>query len=318
MNISIQKLGESKIYLAGHSGMVGSAILRKLQTMGCRNIITRLHGDLDLRDSGAVRRFFDAERPEYVIDAAAKVGGINANRILMAEFLLENMQIQNNLIEQSYLHGVKKFCFLTSNCIYPRKAPQPICEDSLLEGLPEATNEGYALAKITGHRLCLYLTRQYRFPTITLNPCCLYGENDHFDLERSHVMAALIKRFCDATDQEVSEVTCWGTGSPLREFMNINDFADIFYELFATYDSPEILNVGSSEEISIRGLAELVAQETGYTGRILWDSSKPDGIPRKLLDCSKLHAFSTWKPQISLTDGIRRMVRTYRATKEQL
>lgn len=301
------------LWIAGHTGMVGSALLRKFSGEGYENLILRTHAELELCDAFAVERFFRETRPEYVILAAAKVGGITANRDHMAEFLLENLQIQNNVISSAWKYGVKKLCFLASNCIYPRDAVQPFREDSLLAGPPEPTNEGYALAKIAGLRLCQYLTRQYGFRTMTLMPCCLYGKNDHFDPAHSHVMAAMVKRFCDAVDSGAEEIVCWGTGTPKREFLNVDDFADVAYELFRTHDDPEILNIGSSEEVSIRELAETVAECAGYRGAIRWDSAKPDGIPRKLLDSSRLHAVSSWRPRIALKEGIRSMIADYRA-----
>ncbi len=303
---------DSRLWIAGHTGMVGSALLRKFSGEGYRNLLLRSHSELDLCDAAAVTEFVRRERPEYVILAAAKVGGIAANRDYMAEFLLENLQIQNNVISAAWKNGVRKLCFLASNCIYPRDAAQPFREESLLAGPPEPTNEGYALAKIAGLRLCQYLTRQYGFRTITLMPCCLYGKNDHFEPEHSHVMAAMVKRFCDAADSGAEEIVCWGTGTPKREFLNVDDFADVAYGLFADYEDSGILNVGGSEEISIRELAELVAKCAGYRGTIRWDHTKPDGIPRKLLDSSRLHAVTSWRPHISLEEGIRAMIKEYR------
>lgn len=292
--------------------MVGSAILRCFEKNGYRNLLTRTHEELDLRNESEVKAFYDAEKPEYVVIAAAKVGGIAANDRFKAEFLLENLQIQNNLIWQAYLHQVKKLCFLGSSCIYPCEAPQPIREEYLLTGPLEPTNEGYALAKIAGYKLCVYLSQQYGFHTVSAMPCNLYGRNDHFDLERCHVLPALIRRFCDAVTEGRQEVVCWGTGTPLREFLNVDDMASAVYFLFMNHDDPQIVNVGSSEEISIRELAELVARLAGFQGRILWDRTKPDGMKRKLMDSSKIRSLG-WKPVISLEDGIAAQIEEYRS-----
>lgn len=292
--------------------MVGSAILRCFEKNGYHNLLTRTHEELDLRNESEVKAFYDAEKPEYVVIAAAKVGGIAANDRFKAEFLLENLQIQNNLIWQAYLHQVKKLCFLGSSCIYPCEAPQPIREEYLLTGPLEPTNEGYALAKIAGYKLCVYLSQQYGFHTVSAMPCNLYGRNDHFDLERCHVLPALIRRFFDAVAEGRQEVVCWGTGTPLREFLNVDDMASAVYFLFMNHDDPQIVNVGSSEEISIRELAELVARLAGFQGRILWDRTKPDGMKRKLMDSSKIRSLG-WKPVISLEDGIAAQIEEYRS-----
>lgn len=303
---------DARIFIAGHRGMVGSAILRCFEKNGYRNLLTRTHEELDLRNESEVKAFYDAEKPEYVVIAAAKVGGIAANDRFKAEFLLENLQIQNNLIWQAYLHQVKKLCFLGSSCIYPCEAPQPIREEYLLTGPLEPTNEGYALAKIAGYKLCVYLSQQYGFQTVSAMPCNLYGRNDHFDLERCHVLPALIRRFCDAVVEGRQDVVCWGTGTPLREFLNVDDMASAVYFLFMNHDDPQIVNVGSSEEISIRELAELIARLAGFQGRILWDRTKPDGMKRKLMDCSKIRSLG-WKPVISLEDGIAAQIEEYRS-----
>lgn len=303
---------DARIFIAGHRGMVGSAILRCFEKNGYRNLLTRTHEELDLRNESEVKAFYDAEKPEYVVIAAAKVGGIAANDRFKAEFLLENLQIQNNLIWQAYLHQVKKLCFLGSSCIYPCEAPQPIREEYLLTGPLEPTNEGYALAKIAGYKLCVYLSQQYGFHTVSAMPCNLYGRNDHFDLERCHVLPALIRRFCDAVAEGRQEVVCWGPGTPLREFLNVDDMASAVYFLFMNHDDPQIVNVGSSEEISIRELAELVARLAGFQGRILWDRTKPDGMKRKLMDSSKIRSLG-WKPVISLEDGIAAQIEEYRS-----
>lgn len=307
----------ARLWIAGHTGMVGSALLRKFSESGYSSFLLRTHSELDLRDAAAVEHFVREERPEYVILAAAKVGGISANREFMAEFLLENLQIQNNVISSAWKNGVKKLCFLASNCIYPKDAPQPFHEESLLAGPPEPTNEGYALAKLAGLRLCQYLSRQYGFRTITLIPCCLYGRNDHFEPERSHVMAAMVRRFCDAADSDAEEVVCWGTGAPKREFLNVDDFARIACSLFENREDPAPLNIGSSEEIGIRELAERIAACAGYHGAIRWDHSRPDGIARKLLDSSAFRSVSPLRPVISLEEGIRAMIEEYRAGRER-
>jgi len=302
----------AKLYIAGHRGMVGSALHRIFRQHDFDNIVTRTREELDLRSEAAVADFFSHEKPSYVLLAAAKVGGIIANQQHMAEFLLENLQIQNNVINQGYRYGVQKLCFLGSNCAYPRTAEQPIRENSLLTGSLEPTNEGYALAKIAGYKLCLYLARQYGFPCISVMPCNLYGKNDHYDLHNCHVLSALVRRFCDAVEQEVSEVVCWGSGKPLREFLHVDDLAEAVYFLFQNYQSPEIINIGSGSEISIQDLAELVAQQVEYRGRIRWDHNQPDGMPRKFLDSSKIRALG-WRPRISLEEGIPALLKEYRA-----
>jgi GDP-L-fucose synthase len=294
--------------------MVGSAIKRKFEAKGYTNIITRTRDELDLRRQDAVEKFYAEVKPEYVIIASAKVGGINANMLHKAEFLLENTQIQNNLIYQAYLHDVKKLCFLGSSCIYPAKCPQPIKEDYLLSGPLEPTNEGYALAKIAGYKLACYLNEQYGFNAISLMPCNLYGRNDHFDLENSHVLSALIRRFCDAVDKGAQTVTCWGTGVARREFLNVDDMADATYFLMQKYNDPKFVNVGSGKDISIKELAELIAKNTGFEGKIEWDSSKPDGMLLKCMDISKITDLG-WKAGISLETGIKELIAEYQARK---
>ena len=303
---------DSKIFLCGHRGMVGSACLRKLQAEGFTNLLLRTHAELDLRNQQAVRQFFDEERPEYVILAAAKVGGILANQKNNAEFLLENLEIQNNVIWQSFQHGVKKFCFLGSSCIYPRLAPQPIREDALLTGPLEPTNEGYALAKIAGYKLCLFLSRQYGWNTISLMPCNLYGTNDNYEPNGSHVFPALIRRFVLAAKENKPEETLWGTGRPLREFLHVDDLANAVFHFMEHHNEPTFVNVGSGSEISIAELAALIAREAGFHGKINWDSSKPDGMPRKLMDSSKANKLG-WTPKISLEEGIRRTIQEFRS-----
>jgi len=302
----------SRIFVCGHRGMVGSACVRKFQQEGYANILTRTHQELNLRDQAAVKAFFEAEKPDYVILASAKVGGIMANKTHCAEFLLENLEIQNNVIMQSYLNGVKKLCFLGSSCIYPCQAPQPIKEDYLLTGPLEPTNEGYALAKISGYKLCFYLTKQYGWPTVSLMPCNLYGTNDNYDLVNSHVFPALIRRFVEAAEEKRPEEILWGTGKPLREFLHVDDVANAVYHFMQNRSEPEVVNIGYGSDITIRELAEKIATAAGFHGRISWDSSKPDGMYRKLMDSSRAHAMG-WKPQITLDEGIRRTVQEFRA-----
>ncbi len=313
MNSLIDKNG--RIFIAGHKGMVGSAILRCFQNAGYRNFITRTHAELDLRNQNDVKKFFDSESIDYVIVASAKVGGIGFNSAHNAEFLLENLQIQNNVIEQAWLHHVKKLCFLGSSCIYPREAQNPIRENSLLTGPLEPTNEGYAIAKIAGYKLCRFLSEQYGFRVVCPMPCNLYGPNDHFHITNSHVLAAMVRRFCDAADSAVTSVTCWGTGTPLREFLHVDDLAKAVLMLMEQYEEPDFINVGSGAELSIRNLAEITAKEAGYTGTILWDASKPDGMMRKIMDISRISALG-WKPQISLSDGIAALCAEYRTRRK--
>lgn len=304
-----------KIYVAGHRGMVGSAIVRKLWAEGYENLILRTRQELDLQNQAAVAEFFDQEKPDIVILAAARVGGINDNLKHKAEFLLENLKIQCNVIENSYRIGVKKFCFMGSSCIYPRECPQPIKEESLLTGPLEPTNEGYALAKICGYKQCLYLSQQYDFKTISVMPCNLYGTNDHFDLEKSHVLSALVKRFCDAVDNGLDAVTVWGSGYPRREFLHVDDMASAVFYLMNNYDAPEIINVGSGSDITIRNLAEKIAAATDFKGKIIWDKSRPDGMMLKCMDVSSLFNIG-WRPEISLDAGIDKTVLEYRELKK--
>ena len=294
--------------------MVGSACVRKLESEGFCNILKRTHAELDLRDQAAVKAFFDAERPEYVILAGAKVGGIMANKTHCAEFLLENLEIQNNVIMQSYLHGVKKFCFLGSSCIYPCQAPQPIKEEYLLTGPLEPTNEGYALAKIAGYKLCLYLSRQYGWKTISLMPCNLYGTNDNYHPENSHVFPAFIRRFVIAAAEGKAEEILWGTGKPLREFLHVDDVANAVFYFMQHHDEPEVINIGYGSDITIAELAEKIAKAAGFQGKITWDASKPDGMYRKLMDSSRANSLG-WKPSISLDEGIARTIQEYKAAQ---
>ncbi len=302
---------KAKIYVAGHQGMVGSGIVRCLINDGYSDIITRTLSELDLGVQQDVKDFFESERPDYVFLAAAKVGGINANSKYPAEFLYENLMIQNNVIHQSYLAGVKKLCFLGSSCIYPRDCPQPMKEEYFLTGPFEPTNEGYAIAKSAGYKLCNYYTRQYGFNTISLMPCNLYGTNDNFDLKTCHVLSALVKRFSDAASVGQDEITLWGSGVALREFLNVNDLARICVYLMNSYDDSEFINTGSGKEISIKDLAYKIADAAGFKGKIKWDSSKPDGMPRKLMDTSKLKKIGV-EPEISLDEGIIMMIEEYR------
>ncbi|GAA4452934.1 GDP-L-fucose synthase [Rurimicrobium arvi] len=293
-----------KIYVAGHRGMVGSAILRNLEKAGFRNLVVRTSSELDLRDQAAVRSFFEEERPDYVFLAAAKVGGILANNTRRAEFIYENMMIQNNVIHQSYLSGVKKLMFLGSSCIYPKMAPQPLKESYLLTGLLEPTNEPYAIAKIAGIKMCEAYRSQYGCNFISVMPTNLYGPNDNYDLNNSHVLPAMLRKFHEAKQQQAASVTLWGTGSPMREFLHANDMADACVFLMQSYNEAELVNVGVGTDISIKDLAMMIKKIVGYEGEVIWDSEKPDGTPRKLMDVSKLNGLG-WKASIDLESGIR-------------
>lgn len=308
---------DSRIYVAGHRGLVGSAIWRELQRQGFKNLIGHTHSELDLMDAVAVRRFYEQERPEYVFDAAAKVGGIAANNEHPAEFLYQNLQIQNNIIHNAKVHGVKKLLFLGSSCIYPRLAPQPIREEYLLSGLLEPTNEGYAIAKIAGIKLCQAYRRQYGCDFISAMPTNLYGANDNYDLHSSHVLPALIRKFHEAREQNAPTVTCWGTGAPLREFLHSDDLSSACVFIMQHYSEEQFINVGCGKEITIRVLAELIQKIIGYKGKIVWDASKPDGTPRKLMDSSRLFALG-WKPKIDLETGIRRAYESFLAGEKTI
>jgi GDP-L-fucose synthase len=297
----------AKIYVAGHNGMVGSAIVRKLQTEGYDNIITRSSKQLDLRDQRAVSDFFKAEKPDYVFLAAAKVGGILANNNYRADFLYENLMIQNNVIHSAYENEVTKLMFLGSSCIYPKLAPQPLKEDYLLTGELEPTNEPYAIAKIAGIKLCDAYRSQYGCNYISVMPTNLYGPNDNYDLNNSHVLPALIRKVITAKNNGESSVTIWGTGTPKREFLYVDDLADACFFLMETYDEAGLVNVGVGEDVSILELAQLVAQTVGFKGEIVTDTSKPDGTPRKLMDVSKLTA-KGWKAKVSLEEGVAKVV----------
>lgn len=294
----------SKIYIAGHRGMVGSAILRKLQKEGFNNIITHTSKELDLRNQQAVTDFFVSEKPDYVFLAAAKVGGIIANNTYRADFLYENLMIQNNIIHNSYVNEVKKLMFLGSSCIYPKLAPQPLKEDYLLTGLLEETNEPYAIAKIAGIKMCDAYRAQYGCNFISVMPTNLYGYNDNYHPQNSHVLPALIRKFHEAKVNGLDKVTIWGTGSPFREFLFADDLADACFYLMETYNEPSLVNIGTGEDLSIKDLALLIKKVTGFEGELEFDSSKPDGTPRKLMDVSKLHA-AGWKHKIQLEEGIK-------------
>ncbi len=294
----------SKIYIAGHRGMVGSAIYRKLQKEGFTNFVTRTSDTLDLRNQQQVTDFFEHEKPEYVFLAAAKVGGIIANNTYRAEFLYDNLQIQNNVIHNSYLNGVKKLMFLGSSCIYPKLAPQPLKEEYLLTGLLEPTNEPYAIAKIAGIKMCDAYRAQYGCNYISVMPTNLYGINDNYHPQNSHVLPALIRRFHEAKEQNIPLVTIWGTGSPKREFLFADDLAEACYYLMQNYNEEGLVNIGTGEDISIKELALLVKKIIGYSGEINFDTSKPDGTPRKLMDVTKLHS-KGWKHTVELEDGIK-------------
>ena len=294
----------SKIYVAGHRGMVGSAIVRELKRLGYSNIITRSHSVLDLTDQKAVNDFFEKERPEYVFLAAAKVGGILANSEAPADFMYQNMMLEMNVINAAWRNGCRKLEFLGSSCIYPRMAPQPMPESCLLTSSLEKTNEAYALAKISGLKYCEYLNRQYGTDFISVMPTNLYGPNDNYHPTHSHVLPALIRRFHEAKENGDRSVTCWGDGSPLREFLYVDDLANLCVFLMNNYSGNETVNAGTGKEITIRELTEIVADIVGYKGRILWDTSKPNGTPRKLLDVSKAKALG-WSYSTELQDGIR-------------
>jgi GDP-L-fucose synthase len=293
----------SKIYIAGHRGMAGSAVMRRLEASGFDNFITRGHAELDLTDQAATRAFFAAERPDYVVLAAAKVGGILANSAYPADFILDNLQIQTNVIEAAWRSGASKLMFLGSACIYPKLAAQPMAESALLTGPLEPTNERYAVAKIAGISLCDALRRQYGFNTVSIMPNNLYGPGDNFHPQNAHVLPALIRKFHEAKESGSPQVTVWGTGAPLREFLHVDDFADAAVFLLNNYDAGGIVNVGTGSDISIADAALLIKQMVGYDGGIVFDRAKPDGMPKKLLDCTKLHDLG-WRASITLKEGL--------------
>ena len=302
----------SKIYVAGNKGMVGSAIVRKLKAEGYDNLVLRNSSELDLRNQSQVENFFSSEKPEYVFLAAAKVGGIMANNTYRADFLYENLMIESNVIHESYIHNVKKLLFLGSSCIYPKLAPQPLKEESLLSGYLEETNEPYAIAKIAGIKLCENYRRQYGCDFISAMPTNLYGPNDNYDLNNSHVLPALIRKFLEAKKYGKKSVEVWGTGSPLREFLHVDDLAEACLFLMNNYGEIGFINVGSSREITIIDLANLIKEVTGFSGEINWDHTKPDGTPRKLMDNTKIKSLG-WTPKVNLKDGIRSVVESYTA-----
>lgn len=293
-----------KIFVAGHRGLVGSAIVRNLEAKGYTNIVKRTHKELDLKDQAGVNRFFDEEKPDVVVLAAAKVGGINANNTTPAEFAYENMQIQCNVIHAAHTHNVKKLLFLGSTCIYPRMAPQPIPEDALLTGPLETTNEAYAIAKISGLEMCKFYKRQYGDDYISCMPTNLYGPHDNYDLSGSHVMPAMIRKFHEAKVNNAPNVELWGTGTPLREFLYVDDMADACVFLLENYSGEQHVNIGTGVEVTIKELAETVKRIVGYEGEIVWNKDMPDGTPRKLTDVTKLHNLG-WKHKVDLEEGVK-------------
>jgi len=308
----VQITPASRIYVAGHRGLVGSAVVRTLQQRGYTHLVLRTHNELDLTDQSDVRRFFEAERPDAVIMAAARVGGIHANNSRPAWFIRDNLLIQGNVIDAAHRSGVGKFVFLGSSCVYPKLSPQPIKEDYLLTGPLEPTNEWYAIAKIAGLKMCQAYRREFGFNAISLMPTNLYGPGDNFDLQNSHVLPALIRRFHEAKVRGDESVTVWGTGTPRREFLHVDDLADAVLYLLHSYDAEPIVNIGWGQDVTIRELAELVLSAIGYSGRLIFDSTKPDGTPRKLLDVTRQTNLG-WKPRITLKDGIEQ---TYAWFKE--
>lgn len=300
----------SKIYIAGHRGLVGSALVRALEKAGYTNLVLRTRQELDLLDQNAVADFFASELPEYVFLAAAKVGGILANNNSKADFIYENLQIQNNIIFNAWKHNTKKLLFLGSSCIYPRECPQPIKEEYLMTGPLEETNDAYALAKIAGIKMCQSFNNQYQTNFISVMPTNLYGPNDNFDLNSSHVLPALLRKFHDAKIKGEDQVTVWGTGTPRREFLHVDDLAAACLFLMQNYNDSEIVNIGTGEDVTIKELAETIQKEVGFTGKIIWDTDKPDGTPRKLLNVDKLHNLG-WKHKINLEDGIKDTYKWY-------
>lgn len=300
----------ARIYVAGHRGLVGAAIVRRLQQERFQNLLLRTHHELDLTQQTAVNDFFQSAQPEYVFLAAAKVGGIHANDTYPADFIRDNLQIQTNIIDAAYRTGVTKLLFLGSSCIYPKFAPQPMSEDALLTGALEPTNQWYAIAKIAGIKMCQAYRKQYSFNAIAVMPTNLYGIGDNFSLENSHVLPALIRKFHEAKTQDVAAVTVWGTGTPRREFLYVDDLANAVLFLMENYDSDEIINVGWGEDVSIQELAEIIKEVVGYQGRLVFDTSKPDGMPRKLLDISRLRQLG-WNAQISLREGVESTYRWF-------
>jgi GDP-L-fucose synthase len=302
---------DAPVFIAGHAGLVGSALVRRWQAAGHRNLLLRRRSELDLTDQAAVEVYFAAEKPVYVLLAAAKVGGIHANDTYPAEFLRDNLAIQTNVIHSARKHGVQKLLFLGSSCVYPKLAPQPMNEDYLLTGPLESTNEWYAIAKIAGLKMCQAYRRQYGFNAISVMPANLYGPGDNFDLQNSHVLPALIRKFHEAKQANAAEVEIWGTGTPRREFLHVDDLADVCYFLMERYNDPQLINVGWGEDLSIADLARQVAEVVGFRGALRFDLSKPDGTPRKLLDTARLMALG-WRPRIRLAEGLRSTYDWYR------
>jgi len=304
----------AKIYVAGHRGLVGSAIVRLLNEQGFTNLIVRTHAELDLADQLGVKRFFESEKPDYVFLAAAKVGGIHANNTYPAEFIYQNLAVQNNVIHFSYQNGVKKLCFLGSSCIYPKLAPQPMKEEYLLDGKLEPTNEPYAIAKIAGIEMAKSYNRQYGTNYISVMPTNLYGPNDNFDLQNSHVLPALIRKFVEAKQHNSPSVVLWGSGKPRREFLYVDDMADACIYLMNNYDGKEFVNIGTGEDVTILEVANLIKEIVGYKGILEFDSTKPDGTPSKLLDVAKINSLG-WKAKYSLQDGLKKAIEWYLANK---
>lgn len=306
-----------KIYIAGHNGMVGSATMRLMQKEGYTNLVYRSSKELNLTSQAAVHAFFEAEKPEVVILAAAKVGGIQANIENPATFLIDNLQIQNNICEAALKNHAEKLVFLGSSCIYPKECPQPMKEEYLLTGKLEPTNEGYALAKIAGLKLLEGMHKQYGFNSISLMPCNLYGPNDSFDLKHSHVLSALVKRFTDAADNNDADITLWGTGIARREFLHVDDVARAILFMMDHYNSPEFINIGCGTDVSIKELAEMIAQKTGFKGQIKWDSTKPNGMLKKCMDVSRMKALG-FEPSITLEQGVDQMIEIYKTLKTNI
>lgn len=302
---------ESKVFVAGNRGLVGSAIVRNLIGRGYKNIYSAPRTHFDLRDQNDVEKYFEVNRLEYVFLAAAKVGGIKANKDYPAQFIRDNLQIQTNVIDAAYRHGVKKLVFLGSSCIYPKFATQPITEDQFMTGLLEPTNDAYAIAKIAGIRMCQAYYQQYGFPAISLMPTNLYGINDNFDLESSHVLPALIRRFHEAKESNDPYVECWGDGSAMREFLYVDDLAEACYTCMENYNSSEIINIGTGEDLTIKSLTEKIVDIIGYTGEVRWDTSKPNGTPKKVLNVNKIKALG-WEPKTSLNEGIFKTYEFYK------
>jgi GDP-L-fucose synthase len=306
----------AKIFVAGHRGLVGSAILRLLQERGYTQLICRTHSELDLTDQGAVKAFFEKERPEYVFLAAAKVGGIYANNTYPADFIYQNLVMQNNVIHHSYVNGVKKLCFLGSSCIYPKIAPQPMKEEYLLDGKLEPTNEPYAVAKIAGIEMAKSYNRQYGTNFISVMPTNLYGPNDNFDLQNSHVLPALIKKFVDAKENNSASVVLWGSGKPRREFLYVDDMADACIYLMNNYSGNDFVNIGTGEDVTILEVAQMIREIVGFDGQLEFDATKPDGTPRKLLDVSRINSLG-WKAKVPLREGLKRAIDWYRSNRSK-